>query len=258
MNDWKWMNWNGWIEMKELKWMTWHERIERNAMNWNERIETKNLTWMNWNEWIDMNELQWMNWKEWIAKSVPNPLSFTIFIWNRALATVSRTFCRPHCPEVVWDSQFYFSILCDQLLDNDVVDIWNRALATVSCALCRPHRHKVVRDRQFLFTFFHWNRALATVSCTFCRPLSGSRRATAKTETFQRRPRMATLPEKNAGFCDQECFSREFTRSRSLILDDDMIDMMMWLIWWLRWWCACHGGETASRWQSSVTRKFPN
>ena len=41
----------------------------------------------------------------------------------------------------------------------------------------------------------------------------------------------ATLPEKTQGFAPSQCFSREsLIRSQSLILDDDMIDMMMWLI----------------------------
>ena len=82
-----------------------------------------------------------------------------------------------------------------------------------------------------------WNRVLATVSCTFCRPLSGSRRAPAETETLQRRPWTATLPERNTGFRAQSVFSREFTRSRSLTLPNYL--MMMWLTW-----CGCHDGET--------------
>ena len=69
-------------------------------------------------------------------------------------------------------------------------------------------------------------------------------------------------PKKNTGFCARECFQpwiHAFPIAHtSQLLDDDVIDMMMWLTWWLRWWCGCHDGETASHWQSSVTRKFPN
>ena len=298
-NELKWMKWNHWIDMNELKWrnrsewldmnelkgMNWTEWTKR--MNWNERIEINNLTWMNWHEWTEINELNGMK-----CQKVSDPLCFfTIFIWKGALATVSHAFCRPHRPKVVWDRQ-PFTLLCDQLLDDDVVDISNRALATVSCTFCRPHLQKVVRDRpsydfyvtssscyslvhilsasssksakktcQF-FTIDALNRTLATVSCTFCQPLSGSRRETAATETLQRRPRTATLPEKNTGFCARECFQPWIHAfpifHTSQLLDDDVIDMMMWLTWWLRWWCGCHDGETASHWQSSVTRKFPN
>ena len=46
----------------------------------------------------------------------------------------------------------------------------------------------------------------------------GSSRATAETETLQRRPATATLPEKTQGFAPESVFKREFTRSRSLAL----------------------------------------
>ena len=112
-----------------------------------------------------------------------------------------------------------------------------------------------------VFTILVWNRALATVSCSFFRPLSGLRSETAETETLQRQPRTATLPEKNTRFCARECFQpwiHTFPIAHTSPLLDDVIDMMMWLTWWLRWWCGCHDGETASHWQSSVPRKFPN
>ena len=167
------------------------------------------LKWMNWHEWLERNEL---------PKVLRDPHFFTIFTWNRALARVS-------------------------------------------CTFCRPHLQKVVRTCRF-FTIFMFNRALATVPCTFCRPLSGLRRATAETDTLKRRPRTATLPEKNIGFCARECFqpwTHVFLIAHtSQLLNDDVIDMMMWLTWWLRWWCGCHDGETANHWQSSVTGKFPN
>ena len=122
-----------------------------------------------------------------------------------------------------------------------------------------PERHLKTNHLKKLWI----NRALATVSCAFCRPLCGSRPAPAETETFQRRPRTATLPEKMEGFSPESLFSRELTHSWLLTLPNYMMMMMMmmmmmWLTWWLRWWCGCHDGETASLWQSSVTRKFPN
>ena len=62
------------------------------------------------------------------SKSAPNTSNlFKIFIWNRALATVSCTFCQPHLPKMVWDSQFFLKIF-----------MWNRALAKVLCTFCRP------------------------------------------------------------------------------------------------------------------------
>ena len=47
---------------------------------------------------------------------------FAMFFWNRALTTVSCTFCRPHVPKVLRTPQFL------------TIFVWNRAFAT-SCAL---------------------------------------------------------------------------------------------------------------------------
>ena len=93
----------------------------------------------------------------------------TIFMWNRALATVSCTFCRPHLPKVLRAPQL-FLVLCDQLYTYLIM----MRLAydfelSISCAFCRPHLPKVPRAPQ-CFTICMWNRALATVSCAFCRP----------------------------------------------------------------------------------------
>ena len=81
----------------------------------------------------------------------------TMFMLNRALATVSCRFCRPHVQKMVGGWQFLTMFML------------NRALATVSCTFCRPHVQKTVGGCQFL-TMFMLNRALATVSSTFCRP----------------------------------------------------------------------------------------
>ena len=87
LKEFKWTNWSEWTEVNELKWRTWHEGIEMSE-----------LKWMNWDEWIDMNELKWMTWDEWIGIKEWKRIDYFGDIWNRALATVSRTFCRPLSP----------------------------------------------------------------------------------------------------------------------------------------------------------------
>ena len=158
-----------------------------------------------------------------LLKVQKNPSVFYRFLCEIELSLQSRTFCRPDRPKGVWDRQF-FTVLCDQLLDDDVVDIWDRTLAAVSRTFCRPHLQKVVRGCQLLRFLCEIELSLITISCTFCRPLSGSRRATAEIDTLQRRPRTAFTQKK--GFCD-------FTRSRSLTHDHT-------------WWCGWHDGATAS------------
>ena len=202
-------------------------------MSWNE--------WMNWHEWIDMNKLKWINWNERIERNewpkMPKP---KIFLWNRALATIPCTFCRPYRSKVAWGLHF-FTNFCDQLLDDDVVDIWIRALATVSCAFCRSHLPKVVWTGQFFAT--------ATVWCTFCRPL-----VPIEASNRGNRDPPAATTDGHLGFAPESAFKREFTCSRSLTLPnylmmmrltwwcgwhDDVVDMMMWikmLMWLPRWW----------------------
>ena len=57
-----------------------------------------------------------------------------------------------------------------------------------------------------------------------------SKRATAETDTVQQRPRTATLPEKNIGFCARECFQPWIHTFRIAHT----------------WWCGWHDGATAS------------
>ena len=148
------------------------------------------LKLMNWNELLEINDL---------PKVVRNPQFFLrFFMWNRALTTVSCTFCRPHLPQVLRSPQI-FTVLCDQLMmwmtyeielslqsRAPFVDLifqkcseplsfltcpsGNRSLATVSCTFCRLHLPKVLRTRRLFLMIFMWNRALATVLCAFCRP----------------------------------------------------------------------------------------
>ena len=118
--------------------------------------------------------------------------------------------------------------VCDQLLDDDVVDIQNRALATVSCTFCRPHLPNVVRTRQFL-TVFMWNRALATVSCGGAKP--------RKHRPSSGDHMWPICPKKAPGCVPETVFKPEVTRSWSLTLSvpttcDMMIEMMMLLPWW--------------------------
>ena len=69
------------------------------------------------------------------SKSARKPSIFHIFIWNRALATVARTFCRPHLPKVLRPRQFF------------TIFMWNQALATVLCTFRRPLLQIEARNR---------------------------------------------------------------------------------------------------------------
>ena len=171
-------------------------------MNWNEWIELKQLKWKNWNEWIEMQEVTWMN-------ELMNELKWM---------TVSCTFSRPHLPQVFRTPQS-FTVLCDQLLDDAVVDIWNRARATVSCTFSQPHLPKVLRDPQF-FNIFKWKSSLATVLCAFCPLLS-------PIETRNRGNRDSPPATTEATFAPESLFKPEFTHSQP---DDDV----------LTWWCGWH------------------
>jgi hypothetical protein len=151
-----------------------------------------------------------------LPKALWSTQFFAICMWNRAFATVSCTFFRPHLPKVLRPWQFF------------TIFMWNRALATVLCTFCRPYLAKVLRPWQFLNIF--WS------SCE-----------TAETKTLVRRPRMAILLEKTRGFAPESPFKTEFTRSGSLTLPnyvmilwcgchDDVVDMMIEMMMWLPWW----------------------
>ena len=141
MNESRWMKWNEGIEMKELKLMNWHEWIEMNEVkwrNWNEGIHMKELELMNWHEGIEVNESRWMKWNERIETNDLKGMN-----WNEWIE-------RKELPKVLRNRQC-FTILYDQLLDDDMVDIvWNQALTTVPCAFRRRHLQKVVSDCQVL------------------------------------------------------------------------------------------------------------
>ena len=163
-------------------------------MSWHEGSSMNVLTWMNYKEWraksgpnpsVLFDDFMWSatTWWWWwwwwwwwcgphtksssgfslvhilsssSSKSGPRPSVFYDFMLNRALATVSCTFCQPHLPKDVWTCQFF------------TIFMLNRALATVSCAFCRPHLPKVVRDCQIL-QFYVNSSSRYTVLCAFCR-----------------------------------------------------------------------------------------
>ena len=123
------------------------------------------------------------------------------------------------------------------------------------CTFCRPHLDLILKTWSgtvSLWWFLSEIELSLQSRARFVGHFPGLRCETAETETLQRRPRTATLPEKSTGFCARECFQAWIhtfpIAHTSQLLDDDVIDMMMWLTWWLRWWCGCPDGETASHW----------
>ena len=139
-------------------------------------------------------------------------------IWNRALATFSCAFSRPHLPKALRTQQCFNifkwkpSSRCSlvHILSTSssksapspalfflTMFMWNRALATVLRASCRPHLQKVLRGPQFLTIFCEIELLLQLQSCAhFVGHLSRSSRETTETETLLRRPRQPLYPKK--------------------------------------------------------------
>ena len=98
------------------------------------------------------------------------------------------------------------------------------------------------------FKHFQVQSELSQQSCAararfvenFCR----SRPATSETETLLRRPQKPLYPQKHR--VSRQGFSSLNSRVPAQLLDDDVVDMILWLTWW---WECCP-------WQSSVTRKL--
>ena len=90
------------------------------------------LKLISWNEWIEMNDL---------PKVVQNPSVFYVFFFSKCETELLLQSRAPFA-ELIFQKcsgrLIFLTILCDLLLDDDVVDIWNRALATVLCTFCRP------------------------------------------------------------------------------------------------------------------------
>ena len=188
---------------------------------------------MNWNEWIDMNDSS-TSWPTSSSKSGPK------------LSVVLRFLCEIG------------------------LSLQSRDVSCTFCIFCRTHLQKVPppkKKKTSVFDDFFVINYLMTTWSTDEMKLSLQSRAhfvDLMVDLILKKWSEATLPEKNTGCCAWESFQQWIhafpIAHTSQLLDDDndVIDMMMWLTWWLRWWCGCHDGETASHWQSSVTRKFPN
>ena len=187
---------HGELQRSELKWNEMHVMNELTWINWQEWFDMQELKRMNWNEWIVMSELKRMNWKEWIdmtdlstSSSISGKnSSWTIFMWNRTLATVSCTFCRPHLQHVFRARQFVYDFYwsttwwwCGRQMQwrsrysraHTLPTSWStwssksgkklnferslreihQALAKVSCTFCRPHLQKVLWARKFFLRF---------------------------------------------------------------------------------------------------------
>ena len=248
-------------------------------MNWNE--------WTKTNAWMIMNDLSTSSWKSgpnpsvfdgfyvksssrysfvhilstWSSKKVVRDCQFlTVSMWNRALATVSCAFCRPHLQKVVRDCHFLTICMwsttwwrCGRQMT------WSSRYSrahTLSTSLSTSSSKSAPRLSVFDGFFVKSSSRYSLV-----RILSATFRIEARNRGNGDPPAATTdghFTRKNAGFCFQPWIHAFPIAHTSQLLDDDVIDMMMWLTWWLRWCCGCHDGETASHWQSSVTRKFPD
>ena len=111
-----------------------------------------------------------------------------------------------------------FTILCDQLLDDDVVDIWNRARATVSCTFSQPHLPKVLRDPQF-FNIFKWKSSSCYSPVHFL------------STTFPDRDTQPRKQRLSSGDHGSHFRARVFSSLNSRIPNL----MMMCLTWWCGW-----------------------
>ena len=162
------------------------------------------------------------------SKSPPNVSVFLlIFIWNRALVTVSHTFCQPHLPKVFRCWQF-FRFLCK-------IELSLQSRANVANPI---FQNSSERDG-FGHSQAQIELSLQSCACfvdNFCR----SRPETAETETLLRQPRKPLYPEKTQGFAPESLFKPEFTRSRPVPLPNYlMMMMMMWLTWLHLSCCIC-------------------
>ena len=166
-----------------------------------------------------------------------DPQFFTIFMWNRVLAAVSRAFCRPHLPKVLrtwqflkifecksssrYDSRAHFAgLIFQKCCKGD--SFWtfsnaNPALATVSHTFCRPHLPKALRDWQFLNIF----KCKSSSRYSLVRILSTTfaDRGPQLSETME-----TTLPEKTQGFAPESLFKPEFMRP-------DLLDTLPTMTW---------------------------
>ena len=231
-----------WIEMKwgnQVTWMTWHEGIEThelkrmNCHEWNE--------WNEWNKGIEVNWLKQMNWHEWFETESKG------MNWNSTIDSNELNWKNDwldmndlnELPKVLRTLSFFFYVFYVKPSSRySLVHIVSTSSSKTGLRLA------------FLYDFLCEIKLLLQSRAHF----------------VDRDPPAATtdghFSRKCTGFCARERFQPWIPAfpiaHTSQLLDDDVIDMMMLLSWWLSWWCSCHDGETASHWQSSVTRKFPN
>ena len=149
-----------------------------------------------------------------ISQKCSEPDSFFhIFSGNRALATVSCTFCRPHPPEVHRAQQFFYNFYVKSSSHYSAV----RILSTSSS--------KSAPDPTVFYYVYAKSRSQQSCAL-FVDHFPRSSRATAETETLQR-PRQPL--DKIPGFAPKNVFKPEFTRSPSLTLPnclhDDVVDI---------------------------------
>ena len=92
-----------WANESRRKWIN-ESMVQRFSESMNESVnylmtrnEVKSRE-MKWNQ-IKHNEIERNEWSEWNNEIFRSQQDFTIFVWHRALASVSRTFCRLHFPK---------------------------------------------------------------------------------------------------------------------------------------------------------------
>ena len=170
------------------------------------------LKWRDWNRWLELNE-----WNEWIQKKWHE--SIERVNWNEWIETneLKWMICQPHLEKVV----------------RTVIFLWNQNSRCSPVRILSTSSSKSAKKETLVFYDFSVKSSSRYSLVHILSTLSGSRRATAETETLQRRPRTPTVPAKTQGFAPKCVFSRDCTRSRSLTLPNYL--MMMWLTWWCGW-----------------------
>ena len=283
MNEWMNESMNEWMNECMNDWMTMNGRMNEWMHEWMKE-------WMNecMNEWMH----EWMHepkviraprffyerlFKPEFTHSRPVALATTwwwvrmmmwlaswwhyddvVDIWNRALATVLCTFCRPHLPKVLQTRKFFnilrlFPTSSSKNAPNPTVfacsSSGNWALDTVSWHVV--HRPKVLQARQFFYASYVSEIELSLFLCAFCRPhrtreielslqscansaghFPQSSRKTPETETLLRRP-AATLPEIIEGFAPENVFKifQAWIHAFPISHASQLL---------LTWWCGCH------------------
>ena len=197
-------------------------------------------------------------------------LSFLgLFLWNRAIATVSCTCCRANpTTQIQRCSLSLYKFLCEIALSlqsrahfalrirpqaapnaSFFHDFYVKPSSPYNIVRILPTSSSKSAPRpSIFFKHFQVQSELSQQSCAararfvenFCR----SRPATAETETLLRRPQKPLYPQKHR--VSRQGFSSLNSRIPAQLLDDDVVDMILWLTWW---WECCP-------WQSSVTRKL--